>query len=213
MSVRDIIDRRHISEVLHFTTNQGLVGILYSGALKARARLPQERTLEHIYTPNAAFRKDGAWLDYVNLSVGRINSQFFDVSAGRWHRNRDVWWCILAFDPIILTHDRVFFTTTNNIYPSVKRGTGEAAIEAMFDTPVFGRYNARIDRPTTLRADYPTCEQAEVLYPGEISISFLRRVYVARHEDHDELCGQFAALGLRPIETVVDEAVFRGAAG
>jgi hypothetical protein len=213
MSVRDSIDRRHISEVLHFTTNQGLVGTLYAGALKSRARLPREKTLEYIYTPNAVFRKDTAWLDYVNMSVGRINSQFFDVSAGRWHRDRDIWWCILSFDPVILTHDGVVFTTTNNIYPSVKRGTGEAALEAMFATPIYGRYGARIDRAATLRPDWPTCEQAEVLYPGEISIAFLRRVYVARHEDHDELCGQFAALGLAPIETVVDESVFRGAVG
>jgi len=83
----------------------------------------------------------------------------------------------------------------------------------MFETPIYGRYGARIDRAATLRPDCPTCEQAEVLYPGEISIAFLRRVYVARHEDHDELCGQFAALGLAPIETVVEESVFRGAVG
>jgi hypothetical protein len=213
MSVHDVIKDRLIREVLHFTTNQGLLGILYSGTVKSRARLPEEKKLEYIYRPNAAFRKDTAWLDYVNLSIGRINSQFFDVAAGRWHRDRDVWWCILSFDPVILTHEGVHFTTTNNIYPAARRGTGEAALKALFAQSVHGRYSERIDRPASLSAAFPTCEQAEVLYPGEVSIQFLRRVYVARHEDHDELCGQFAALGLTPLEAAVQPDVFRGALG
>jgi hypothetical protein len=213
MSIQDVINDRGIVEVLHFTTNKGLVGILYAGAVKPRSHLPKEKTLEHIYTPNATFRKDTQWLGYVNLSIGRINSQFFEIAAGRWHRNRDVWWCILSFDPIILTHKHVIFATSNNIYPATRRGGGNAALQALFDQTVSGRYNARIDRPVDLPLAFPTCEQAEVLYPGEVSTRFLRRVYVARHEDHDELCGQFAALGLAPVETIVSAEAFGGAVG
>jgi hypothetical protein len=213
MSVADLIAARGITEVLHFTTNRGLVGILYSRAAKSRQRLPNEEQLEHIYTPNAAFRKDLSWLDYVNLSIGRINSQFFDVAAGRWHRARDIWWCILSFDPVILTHDGVVFSTTNNIYPSVRRGRGEAGLSALFQDTVYGRYGVAVYRTPRLSAAYPTCEQAEVLYPGELSTRFLHRVYVARHEDHDELCGQFAALGVPMIEVVISPAMFNGAVG
>jgi hypothetical protein len=212
MSIQDVIHERGITEVLHFTTNKGLVGILYSGVVKPRARLPEEKTLEHIYTPNAAFRKDVAWLNHVNLSIGRINSQFFEVSAGRWHRDKDIWWCILSFDPIILTHDGVCFTTTNNIYPATRRGRGEVGLKALFEQVVYARYGARIDRPSNLELSFPTCEQAEVLYPGDLSTRFLRKVYVARHEDHDDVCGQLAALGLPPLDTVVEPKVFRGAA-
>jgi hypothetical protein len=211
MSIQDVIHERGITEVLHFTTNKGLVGILYSGAVKPRARLPEEKTLEHIYTPNAAFRKDVPWLDYVNLSIGRINCQFFEA-ARRWHRDRDISWCILSFDPAVLTHGGVCFTTTNNIYPTTRRGRGEAGLNALFEQVVYARYGARIDRPSNLELSFPTCEQAEVLYPGDLSTRFLRKVYVARHEDHDDVCGQLAALGLPPLDTVVDPKVFRGEA-
>jgi hypothetical protein len=213
MSIQDVIKNRGIKEVLHFTTNKGLVGILYSGAVKSRALLPKEQELEYIYTPNAVFRKDKQWLNYVNLSIGRINSQFFEVSAGRWHRDRDVWWCILAFDPVVLTHEGVYFSTTNNIYPAAQRGRDEAALHALFGGTVYGRYHARIDRPPDLSPGFPTCEQAEVLYPTEVSTEFLRRVYVARHEDHDDLCGPVAALGLCPLDAVVRPEAFGCALG
>lgn len=83
MTINDIFRQRHITKILHFTTNEGLLGILYSRSIKSRQRLPKEKTLEYIYKPNAVFRKDKEWLDYVNLSISRINYQFFDVSANR----------------------------------------------------------------------------------------------------------------------------------
>jgi len=55
MTIDDIVIQRKISEILHFTTNEGLLGILYSGALKSRQCLPQEKQLEYIYKPNAVF--------------------------------------------------------------------------------------------------------------------------------------------------------------
>ena len=76
--------KRGITDVVHFTTLRGAVGVLASGVLKSRARLPSDQYLEHVYRPNAAFRKDHAWLDYVNLSIQRINDWMFDTST-RWH--------------------------------------------------------------------------------------------------------------------------------
>src|SRR5262249_36508048 len=138
--------------------------------------------------------------------------QFFDVSAGRWHRDRDIWWCILSFDPVVLTHDGVYFTTTNNIYPAVRRGRGEVGLKALFEKVIYARYGARIDRPRDLEPSYPTCEQAEVLYPSDLSTRFLRKVYVAEHDDHDDVCGQLAALRLPALDTVVDPKMFKGMA-
>jgi hypothetical protein len=51
-----------------------------------------------IYRPNASARKDERWLDYISLSISRINTEFFEHSS-RWHANRNVWWCALSFDP------------------------------------------------------------------------------------------------------------------
>ncbi len=83
MSIDDEIKKRGITEVLHFTTNRGLLGVLYSSALKSKARLTQDEQLEFILRPNAQVRKDPAWLDFVNLSISAINSTYFQISSDR----------------------------------------------------------------------------------------------------------------------------------
>lgn len=77
-------EARGISDVVHFTTVSGAVGVLASRAVMSRKRLPEEEYLEHVYRPNSAIRKDQAWLDYVNLSITRINDWMFGTSV-RWH--------------------------------------------------------------------------------------------------------------------------------
>src|SRR4051812_42151281 len=119
MTIPQIIKSRGITEVVHFTHHQGLLGILHSGTVKARKELPGDIQLQYIYKPNAIYRKDKVWLGHVNLSISTINRSYFSSSC-RWHRASDLWWCVLGFDPIILTHDGVVFTTTNNIYTGVK---------------------------------------------------------------------------------------------
>jgi hypothetical protein len=211
MTIDEIIQRRGIEEVLHFTTNRGLLGALHSGSVKSRSRLEKDKQLEFIFSANAAFRKDEAWLDYVSLSISRINRQFFSVAAGRWHRDKDLWWCILSFSPIILTHEGVYFTTTNNIYPSVRRGRGADALEATFADRIVGRYGAIIHRPANMPAALTTCEQAEVLYPRQVPTSFLQRIYVATDDDSDEVYGQLQALMHEEIEISVSPKKFNEA--
>jgi hypothetical protein len=208
MTVMSAIEDLGIKEVLHFTTNQGLTGTLYSNALKSRQRLEKDRQLEYIFKPNSAFRKDALWLDFVNLSVSRINSGFFNVSAGRWHRDRDIWWCILSFDPVILSHPGVWFATTNNIYTGVKRQEGTVGLRQMFSEKVV-RWSGNVIDRKEVPLNCPTCEQAEVLYPGEIPTKFIRRIYVATEADADEVHGNFSGIGHSPIEVVVSRHLFQ----
>ena len=91
---------RGIAQVVHFTTVSGLTGVLASKAVKSRSRLPTDKYLEHVYQPNSAIRKDRAWLDYVNLSITRINDWMFDSSAS-WHVLEDNPWVFL---PSILSY-------------------------------------------------------------------------------------------------------------
>jgi hypothetical protein len=207
MTINEIVARRGITEILHFTPHHGLLGSLYSKAVKSRKRLPAEVDLSFIYKPNANYRKDTAWQDYVNLSISRINSEFFRSSC-RWHRGEDLWWCIMAFDPMILTHPGVYFSTTNNIYTGVCRGTGPAGLERLFGHSVLRWAGNVVVRPTDLPLDLPTCVQAEVLYPGELSVNHLRRVYVERNEDSDEVHAQMHVIGIDVLEVVVDPSKF-----
>ncbi|WP_374265044.1 DarT ssDNA thymidine ADP-ribosyltransferase family protein [Corallococcus sp. RDP092CA] len=194
---------RGIEEVLHFTTNKGMVGILASGHVKSRRELPSEKYLEYVYTPNCQRRYDAPWFGYVNLSISRINSSLFDVSSGRWHRDSNLWWCVLAFDPVVLSHSGVLFATTNNMYSGVARASGEVGLNALFKEEV-PQYLERVARRSFMTPlNQPTCFQAEALYPKALSVGFLRTVYVATPEHEDVVCGQFFALGVSGVSCVV----------
>jgi hypothetical protein len=206
MTIDEIIRSRGIKEVVHFTSHGGLLGALHSGAVKSRERLPAEVDLKYIYKPNAAIRKDAAWLDYVNLSISRINIDFFEVSC-RWHREEDLWWCILAFDPEIMTHPGVYFATTNNMYTGVSRRTGGEGLARLFDPTIERWWNNTVQRPDGCPEEWTSCIQAEVLYPQEVPIHYLSRVYVENGDDQDEVYAQLHMLG-KEHEVVVDPRRF-----
>jgi hypothetical protein len=191
--VLTVATSRGITDVVHFTTIQGAVGILASGALKSRRRLPQEQYLEHVYRPNALDRsRDAAWLDYVNLSISRINDWMFDTSE-RWHIADGVSWVVLSFKPEILSHPGVVFTTTNNIYPRCHRAEGLAGFSQLFDDIVIGRYDrrhTRVGKPDHFTTD----RQAEVLYPGELDVRYLQRIDVQAENALDDVHGALGAL-------------------
>lgn len=210
MSIEEIIAARGISEVLHYTTNHGLVGILASRALKCRRDLPRDRYLEHVYKPACEDRtRDAGWHGYVNMSITRINADLFGIASERWHRNKDQWWCVLAFDPAILTHPGVVFTTTNNIYSGVVRGEGAAGLQRMF-APRVHRWGANhVSRSSCPTEACPTCRYAEVLYPNEVSTQNLKRVYVATDDHFDTASGQRAALDHCGVEIEVNPGAFR----
>lgn len=210
MSILESIERREISEALHFTKNSGLSGTIHSRATKSRQLLEIDKELKYIFEPNANFRKDRQWLNYVNLSITDINSEFFRVSSCSWHAGCGSWWCILSFSPRILTHDGVFFTTTNNIYSGVSRALGETGLEAMF-APQVQRWSGNVAvRPDGLASNLTTCEQAEVLYPEQLSTDYLQRIYVRTEEDADDVNGLLEIYGQKP-ELIVLPEKFQGA--
>ena len=184
MTIEDIIKKRNIEDILHFTTNSGLTGVLASKYVLSRARLRKDQYLEHIVYYNCDNRaRDKEWLDYINLSITTANLNLFDISRGKWHSNMDGWWCMLSFSPEILTHPGVYFATTNNIYPSVKRKMGAEGLNDLFAERV-QRWSGNVAiRDHDLPANQPTCNQAEVLYPGKLSIKYLKHVYFENEDD------------------------------
>ncbi len=209
MSVEEIIRSKGITRVFHFTTTSGLLGILATWTVKSRARLPKDKYLEFIYKPNCEIRRDPDWLDYVNLSNQRINAIFFDICANRWHTDKE--WCILSFAPEILTHKGVVFATTNNSYAGVRRGTGTSGLMALYAAKMgqCHSWDSGFERPSGLAPNLPTCPQAEVLYPSELSLDFLNRIFLSADEQTDVLTGQIAVLGCPEIDYEVDISVFK----
>ncbi len=185
-------ENRGITQVVHFTTLRGAVGVLAAGALKSRARVGEDEYLERVYRPNASFRKDPEWLDYVNLSIQRINDWMFERSTS-WHPSEIGSWVVLSFHPRILAHPGVVFTTTNNIYPSCERAEGLAGFRRMFAEVVRGYYGRAQGREGKL-VSWPTDRQAEVLYPGEVSCDHLQRIDVQNEPSLETVHGALGAL-------------------
>lgn len=201
MSLHEAITERGITEVLHFTTNRGLIGSLASHNLLSRPLLGEEAYLRHVLQLNskvrpeesALFDKTEDWLRFVNLSISEINRRFLDASRN-CHTNNDVWWCILAFDPVIMTHNGVWFTTTNNGYDQCQRAQAKDGFDALFVPSIRRKKHGYSGNPWNVRRlmrdpSLPTCEQAEVLYPESLSLEHLTTVYVEKAEHHDIVVG------------------------
>jgi hypothetical protein len=207
VSVAAAARARGITEIVHYTTSRGVLGVLASGALKSRTRLPEDTYLEHVWVAACAVRYDTDWLDYVNLSISDINSALYTIAAGKWHAGA-YWWGVLSFSPEILDHEDVHFSTTNNMYPSVKRGSGVDGFEALFADRVAGRYGAVRDRSDSHPRSRPTDSQAEVLYPGELSTDYLQRIYVADVTSRATIRAQCEAVGHRDVDLEVTADAF-----
>lgn len=181
---------RSITEVLHFTTNKGLLGIFATGDVLCRDLLDSEQYIEEIYTPNCIDRlKDADWTGYVNLSISRVNDHMLGRSV-RWHSTEDVWWAVLAFDVSMLANTGVYFTTTNNTYPCVQRDTGVIGLRALFAESVeWGYYGSRKHRYSRMPDAWTTDPQAEVLYPERVPLRLLRAVYLREPEHVDHVAG------------------------
>ena len=200
---------RGIDEILHYTSHKGVLGILASGAVKSRQRLDTDDYLEHIFHATCAVRKDIREFDYVNLSISRINNALFEIASEVWERNRDLGWAVLSFEPAILDHPGVLFSTTNNMYPAKRHGTGVDGLEALFAPRVAGRYGSIMVRGDDLPDNRPTDPQAEVLYPGELSTGFLQRIYVSDHTQRATILAQCDAIGHAEPDVIIDLDAFR----
>jgi hypothetical protein len=222
LSLQIKIEQREISEILHFSTNRGIIGALHNRHLLSRPLLNEDYYLRHVLKLNASVRpeeseyfdKSEDWIRFINLSISEINKRFLDVSR-KWHNNVDVWWCILAFEPLILIHEGVRFATTNNGYDQCQRGQSEYGFEALFAPTICRKahgYNGQ--SWTVLRQGRPnnltTCEQAEVLYPERLSLDYLRTVYVEENEHHDMVMGWLRDFNYVNINVVVQPEKFVG---
>lgn len=216
MDIVEYTKERKINEILHFTTEMGLTGCAGSKTILSRKALNEDQYLSYIASPvsserkeaQVTFNKDEDWLDYINLSISEINTHYFNA-AKNWFKDKDKWWCIMSFDPIILTHNGVYFTTTNNIYTSVVRATGITGMKAMFSEKIT-RWGTNIVTRNNRPINLTTCEQAEVLYPNPLNMSFLKKVYVQNKEQAASIHGTLRSFGFQSVDVIISPEKFSG---
>lgn len=188
-TIADFIAAKGITEVLHFTTYQGLLGILAARGVLSRYRLEEDELTQAIQLPVWSVRKDPDWTDYVNLSITEMSDRMFATSKKR--HGSDVWWAVLSFSPEILTHEGVWFTTTNNTYEGkVRRGEGLEGLEDLWSDAIpWGPYTSISYRHKYVPDNRPTDPQAEVLYPIAVALDYLQAIYVKEEEHIDTIAG------------------------
>jgi hypothetical protein len=206
LSVVQRARERGITEILHYTTQKGVQGSVMKWATLPTQRLANEEELAFIYQ-GVWPRRDPKWIDHVSLSISRINASLYDKSRVRYP---DFWWGILSFTPEILDHEGVWFATTNNVYDEVcERGQGTDGFDALFKASVpWGYYGAVIHRPAARPDNWTTDRQAEVLYPGELSLDFLRQIYVPGTQHRALVHAWCEVFGRPEIDVEVDAAIF-----
>jgi hypothetical protein len=194
---------RGIEEILHYTTEKGIYGAIVKQAVLSRRQLEGDPDLEFIFQAVWPV-KAPAWADHISLSISRINLDLYDRSRRHYP---DLWWGVLAFETTILDHDNVHFTTTNNIYPACERGQGEAGFEAIFADNVRGRYDF-VHTRHGLQDEQPTDRAAEVLYPRQLQLEHLARIYVPGAEHRRIVHAWCDALGRDALPVEVRPDVF-----
>ena len=195
---------RGITSIVHFTRTNGLKGILSTGVVKSRRDLPEEFRVRYVYDPNANDRsRDFIWHSYINLSVTKINMHMFNRSKD-WHPEDR--WVILSFDPKILGDPGVVFCTTNNAYPVVNRCRGIQGFEQMFAPQVPWGYQGSIHTRIKQGSNQPTDPQAEVLYPFELSLEYLKTLIVRDELTYEEVFGISSHFPYDPSITIKPEA-------
>ncbi|WP_370557770.1 DarT ssDNA thymidine ADP-ribosyltransferase family protein [Edwardsiella tarda] len=216
MKIEEILQSRNIKEVVHFTTERGLTGCAATKTVLSRKRLDKNKYLSHIASPvskerkeaSQKFNKEEDWLDYINMSISEINAHYYHAANG-WFKESDAWWCIMSFTPEILTHEGVYFTTTNNIYTGVKRNKGIKGLQEMFADKITRWSGNNVIRGS--RASHlTTCEQAEVLYPSTLDMKFLNRVYVTNEDQAASIYGTLRSLGFSNIDVIIKPEKFNG---
>ncbi|MGK5637152.1 DarT ssDNA thymidine ADP-ribosyltransferase family protein [Streptomyces sp. URMC 126] len=204
-----LVEEREITEVVHFTTNRGLLGILVQRECKARALLARDEYLESIYHQNTKYRReDRRYLTYVNLSVSEPNHRFLRISSEDWWAHEDLFWAVLSFDPVIMTHPGVLFAPGNMGYSGITPAAGRAGAEALFAEHVPQGFGKTMRRRRDRAPHLPTNPQAEVLYPRTVPTRYLRRVYTLTHEDAAKAEAIVSASGHDEVDIIVDPVTF-----
>jgi hypothetical protein len=171
-SISELIARRHISHLLHFTCLENLATILEFGLL-SRDELDQRRI---DYCINDHYRFDGR-TDTVSLSVSFPNYRMFYRLQ---QQNPQRSWVILLINPAVLSLSNCLYLPGNAAsrqHALQQNAHGPEAFERMFADPALRARNHLPDF-------YPTNPEAEIMLERHIPTRCIRAIQVSNLADY-----------------------------
>jgi hypothetical protein len=162
MEISEVIKRREIKSLIHFTRLENLDNILKNGIV------PRANLVDENYVYNDDYRYDKK-LDYSCFTLSFPNNKMFYKLRKENENNH---WAILVFSPdVLLNYDCLFYPCNaadgNVSAQEIELFQGADALENMFYSE---------NRDLYLKDRHPTDVQAEVLVKGNILPKYIRMI-------------------------------------
>jgi hypothetical protein len=185
------IAERGIQHLIHFTPSINLLSIFEQGKILSRALLEkfdisQTDIFDYVeFTDNIRYDDKS----YINLSVQHPNDFLFNRFRQKTAEHLHITWCVLKIDTKYIYEKDTLFSVTNaaNSYNKKNIGvTGDIAKFKMLFAPsvtVVTSYGSRSIPRGTLKNNFPTDQQAEVLVKNQIPLSDVLQICFNNNSD------------------------------
>ena len=201
--IRDVLERRRIKRLYHFTRIENLQSILTHGLLSVT-----EMSQKKITRFNNDHRRYDGKKNCISLSVEYPNSdnlrRFMDDREGSK-------WIVLAIDPEVILNHKCYFAEHNAASHSIATCLDDRmspeSFENMFAKEInvaFSHGRRTIDRYPGSPSYWPTSLQAEILVDGKIDPEYITAIYFQDETDKDSYKGK-----IRGKRLLVNELLFK----
>jgi hypothetical protein len=105
MSIADRARAIGVSEVLHYTSEKGVMGSIIVGAVLSRDEVENTEEVAYIYEGVWDRSRDIEWIGHISMSLTEVNVDLFQRSR---RNHPHWWWAIMSFPPEILDDEGVW---------------------------------------------------------------------------------------------------------
>lgn len=185
-NIRDIINKRKIRNLVHFTNIENLESILMNGILSVDDLKEEKLNFKN----NDMDRQDGK-LNCSCFSVEYPNTFLFDK-----FRNNNTW-CVIVLDieKVLLNNQNIKYFTYCNAARSDARynlGIGNLCNSRHFENMficINPNYNHNYNRnEKKIKSYLPTDAQAEILVSGRVKTTCIKEVHLLNIDDFKKIC-------------------------
>jgi hypothetical protein len=192
--VVEVLQRRGVTRLLHFTPARNLPHILRDRRLRAVKELAED--VRAVYANTDPQRLDGQ-TDKISCSIEFPNGWYLRRVKGKTVNYPD--WVYLVLDPLVAARPGALFCYRNAASGYGDRlKAGQSGLEECYAPSVVGAYDRTYRRGPHHSPAAPTDAQAEVLVPGPIDLSHIRAIIHPSPAHAAQEWARLGRLGLDP---------------